>query len=108
IRAGYDPKLAVGVVAGSSVLGMLIPPSLLLILFAILTDSSIGELFLGGVGPGLLLTAAYCAYIMGLAILRPERFARVGAMAHDEVVDARKRLLLPVFLLAASVLGGIY
>jgi C4-dicarboxylate transporter DctM subunit len=42
VRAGYDPKLAVGIVAGSSVLGMLIPPSLLLILFAVLTDSSIG------------------------------------------------------------------
>jgi C4-dicarboxylate transporter DctM subunit len=108
VRSGYDPKLAVGIVAGSSVLGMLIPPSLLLILFAVLTDSSIGELFLGGVGPGLLLTAAYCAYIMLLAIRRPERFAMTGALATGHDGDARKRLLLPVVFLAGSVLGGIY
>ncbi|MCV0393780.1 MAG: TRAP transporter large permease [Rhizobiaceae bacterium] len=108
IRSGYDKRLAVGVVAGSSVLGMLIPPSLLLILYAILTDTSIGDLFLGGVGPGLLLAAAYCAYIVGVAILKPERVA-VPSPAHDgRHVDARKRLLIPVILLAGTVLGGIY
>ena len=52
VRAGTARSIAVGVVAGSSVLGMLIPPSLLLILFAILTDSSVGDLFVAGVGPG--------------------------------------------------------
>ena len=59
IRHGYTPRFAVGVVAGSSVLGMLIPPSLLLILFGILSEQSIGDLFLAGVGPGLLLAVAY-------------------------------------------------
>jgi C4-dicarboxylate transporter DctM subunit len=51
-RHGYTPRFAVGVVAGSSVLGMLIPPSLLLILFGLLTEQSVGDLFLAGIGPG--------------------------------------------------------
>jgi tripartite ATP-independent transporter DctM subunit len=108
IRAGYDRSLAVGVVAGSSVLGMLIPPSLLLILFAILTDSSIGELFLGGVGPGLALTLAYCAYLLVLGRLAPHRFEKTAASAGQGEPPARKRLLLPVLFLAGTVLGGIY
>lgn len=109
IRAGYDRRIAVGVVAGSSVLGMLIPPSLLLILFAVLTDSSIGDLFLGGVGPGLLLTLAYCVYLLAMGRLRPQMFEAAQAHGAGEAdARARKRLLLPVILLAGLVLGGIY
>ena len=107
IRAGYDKRLAAGVVAGSSVLGMLIPPSLLLILFAVLTDSSIGELFLGGIGPGLLLTAGFAAWIVFIGLTRPERVGK-GALAGDAEGDpVRRRMLLPVVFLAAIVLGGI-
>lgn len=109
IRAGYASTIAVGVVAGSSVLGMLIPPSLLLILFAILTDSSIGELFLGGVGPGLLLAIAYCLYLFALGRLRPQMFERAEwENEPGRLPKARKRLLVPVALLAGAVLGGIY
>ncbi|MGE0719330.1 MAG: TRAP transporter large permease [Alphaproteobacteria bacterium] len=109
VRAGYARSVAVGVVAGSSVLGMLIPPSLLLILFAVLTDSSIGELFLGGVGPGLLLTAAYCLYLLVLGRLRPHLFERAdGGDAGASRERAPLRQLIPVVLLAGSVLGGIY
>jgi tripartite ATP-independent transporter DctM subunit len=109
IRAGYSRSLAVGVVAGSSVLGMLIPPSLLLILFAILTDSSIGELFLGGVGPGLLLTFAYCLYLLVIGRLRPGLFEKTEPAAKTaEQPRTRKRLLVPVAVLAGAVLGGIY
>ncbi len=106
VRAGYDRSLAVGVVAGSAVLGMLIPPSLLLILFAVLTDSSVGDLFLGGIGPGLLLTGAYCAYLAALGRRRP---GLVGRGRQDAAVPpVPRRLLLPVLVLAAVVLGGIY
>lgn len=109
IRAGYARPIAAGVVAGSSVLGMLIPPSLLLILFAILTDSSIGDLFLGGVGPGLLLTLAYCVYLLAMGKFRPHLFEHAGTgVDSGEQEHARKRLLVPVALLAGAVLGGIY
>ncbi|MGE4327919.1 MAG: TRAP transporter large permease [Pseudodonghicola sp.] len=109
IRAGTDRSIAVGVVAGSSVLGMLIPPSLLLILFAILTDSSIGDLFVGGVGPGLLLTLAYILYLSGLGALRPQLFERVSAPEETEVTERTATWrILPVLGLAALVLSGIY
>ena len=59
IRLGYQPRFAVGVVAGSSVLGMLIPPSLLLIIYGLLAEQSIGDLFIAGIVPGLLLATAF-------------------------------------------------
>jgi tripartite ATP-independent transporter DctM subunit len=108
MRAGYEPRIAVGVVAGSSVLGMLIPPSLLMILFAVLTDSSIADLFLGGIGPGVLLAFTFCLYLLLLGWLRPGLFEQADGAGGFAQGDARKRLLLPVLLLAATVLGGIY
>ncbi len=63
-RHGYTARYSVGVVAGSSVLGMLIPPSLLMILYGLLAEQSIGDLFLAGVGPGLLLALQFLARII--------------------------------------------
>ena len=59
-RHGYTKKFATGVVAGSSVLGMLIPPSLLMIVYAVLAEQSVGRMFLAGIGPGLLLSLIFC------------------------------------------------
>ena len=107
VRAGTARSIAVGVVAGSSVLGMLIPPSLLLILFAILTDSSVGDLFVAGVGPGLLLALAYGVYLTVLGRVRPDLFdgPRSIGGADDHTPSY---LMLPVLGLAGLVLGGIY
>ncbi|WP_270933599.1 TRAP transporter large permease [Falsiroseomonas oryzae] len=63
-KAGYQQQFAVGAIAGSAVLGMLIPPSVLMIVWGILAEQSIGQLFLAGIGPGLLLTALLCVYII--------------------------------------------
>jgi len=71
-RLGYDREYAVGVVAGSACLGMLIPPSLLLIVWAILTEASVGRLFLAGVVPGLFLAILFSAYCIIRAWLKPE------------------------------------
>ncbi|MFV0474632.1 MAG: TRAP transporter large permease [Pikeienuella sp.] len=106
VRAGTKRSIAVGVVAGSSVLGMLIPPSLLLILFAILTDSSVGDLFIGGIGPGLLLAFAYGVYLTVLGRLRPDLFDGPQEEAEDDHTPGW--LILPVTGLALMVLGGIY
>ena len=70
-RFGYDKGFALGAVAGSSCLGMLIPPSVLMIVWGILTEKSIGQIFLAGVLPGLLLTLLFVAYIAFTAVLRP-------------------------------------
>ena len=78
-RHGYSKGLALGSVAGSSILGMLIPPSVLLVLYGILTQVSIGDLFLAGILPGVLLTAMYSAMIVVMAYRRPA-IAGVGAV----------------------------
>ncbi len=71
-RHGYDRSFALGTVAGSSCLGMLIPPSVLMIVWGILTEQSIGALFLAGVIPGIMVASLFCLYIVATAILRPE------------------------------------
>lgn len=71
LNAGYKSRFAVGVVAGSSVLGMLIPPSLLMIVFGILAETSIGDLFIAGIIPGIVLSLAYSALIWIMAVRFP-------------------------------------
>jgi tripartite ATP-independent transporter DctM subunit len=112
LRLGYTPRFAVGVVAGSSVLGMLIPPSLLLILYGILAETSIGDLFIAGIVPGLVLASAYCLQIWLMArwwpghVATPEAFARG---MHSEMSGGEiARKIAPIAILIAIVLGGIY
>ena len=70
-RYGYDRQFALGCIAGSACLGMLIPPSVLMIVWGVLTELSIGKLFLAGVLPGLLLAFGFCAYVVVAAIMNP-------------------------------------
>ncbi|MPZ88718.1 MAG: TRAP transporter large permease subunit [Nitriliruptorales bacterium] len=90
-RYGYSKRLALGCVAGSSVLGMLIPPSLLMIIYGILTQVSIGRLFVAGIVPGLVLAGIYSLGIMALGAVRPQlvghRLAE-GAVAPSEAPAA--------------------
>lgn len=110
-RHGYTPHFSVGVVAGSSVLGMLIPPSLLFILYGILTEQSVGSLFIAGVIPGLLLATVFAAGIVLMAYVTPQFIG--GAQGDGEevatmpVAEAAAKLL-PIVILVALVLGGIY
>jgi tripartite ATP-independent transporter DctM subunit len=111
MRLGYSPKFAVGTVAGSSVLGMLIPPSLLLIIYGILTESSIGDLFLAGIGPGILLAFAFMLGVFLMAVFRPSYVGegvRGGGLDHSETVMSSILKLSPSAILIAVVLGGIY
>ncbi|MEM6438646.1 MAG: TRAP transporter large permease [Pseudomonadota bacterium] len=110
---GYTAKFATGIVAGSSVLGMLIPPSLLLILYALLTEQSVGDLFLAGVLPGLLLAVLFGGVVLGLAAFAP-RFVGLGALEgalgpEDELTGWEILTKgLPLVLLIVLTLGGIY
>jgi C4-dicarboxylate transporter, DctM subunit len=111
MRFGYQPRFAVGVVAGSSVLGMLIPPSLLLIVYGLLSEQSIGDLFIAGVVPGLLLAAVFVVMILAMAYLWPGLVFVAGAeSATSSGVNRMQalRLLSPLALLAGTVIGGIY
>ena len=113
LRFGYSPRFAVGVVAGSSVLGMLIPPSLLMILYGFLANQSVGDLFTAGIVPGLVLALAYSVGIVLMATFWPRsvyesasghHFAEGGLMSFGALVVK----ILPSFILIVAVLGGLY
>jgi tripartite ATP-independent transporter DctM subunit len=112
LRLGYKPRFAVGVVAGSSVLGMLIPPSLLLILFGILAEASIGDLFIAGIVPGIILSIAYLVQIWFLGRWKPEyvqegghfRASTAPLLTVTEVITKSA----PIVILIGLVLGGMY
>jgi len=108
-RHGYSARFSVGVVAGSSVLGMLIPPSLLLILFGLLAEQSIGDLFVAGVGPGILLAICFAIGTIALATFAP---GFVGKSLSSDAEDFTPLQLLykglPLTALIFLVLGGIY
>ncbi|WP_417683885.1 TRAP transporter large permease [Roseibium sp.] len=111
-RHGYTKKFATGVVAGSSVLGMLIPPSLLMIVYAVLAEESVGRMFLAGIGPGILLALAFCVTILLLA--RSNKgfvFQREDDVEEqDEPINglAILRKSVPIISLILIVLGGLY
>ncbi|UWQ35449.1 TRAP transporter large permease (plasmid) [Leisingera sp. M527] len=114
VRHNYQPRFAVGVVAGSSVLGMLIPPSMLMIIYGIVTETSIGDLFIAGIIPGLLLALSFILLILFMAIRSPEKvwtedYAAIKDDVHeDESMFLVWMKLLPIGLLMAMVVGGIY
>jgi C4-dicarboxylate transporter, DctM subunit len=112
IRHGYKKRFSVGVVAGSSVLGMLIPPSLLLILYGLLTEQSVGDLFIAGIVPGLLLAFVFCVSIFLTALIRPDLIsANTHKSNHDEEKLTKRAVFakcLPLVALISLVLGGIY
>lgn len=111
LRAGYTPRFAVGVVAGSSVLGMLIPPSLLMIVFGLIAEQSIGDLFIAGIVPGIVLALAFGVQILLVSHLVPRWVYADAPMAPSGegmgAADALERLF-PVVLLIAVAIGGIY
>ncbi|WP_127105207.1 TRAP transporter large permease [Pararhodobacter zhoushanensis] len=110
-RRGYTKSFSVGVVAGSSVLGMLLPPSLLFILYGVLTEQSVGALFVAGILPGLLLTVIYSLGILLAARVRPNWVG--GTLPDDDDTPLMSgaeiaRKMAPIILLVALVMGGIY
>jgi len=120
-RYGYHPGFALGAVAGSSCLGMLIPPSVLMIVWGILTEQSIGQLFAAGVLPGLLLATLFILYVFVFALLRPTAvggnsvaegvtISGDGMIADEEEVSNVQFLisLTGIFLVIVAVLGGIW
>ncbi len=109
LRFGFTPRFATGVVAGSSVLGMLIPPSLLMILYAFLSEQSVGAMFLAGVMPGLLLAVAFSLAIVVMAWVFPRYVGGEAAgTAPAMSLGAAAAKVAPVILLIFVVLGGIY
>ncbi len=117
VKFDYTRRFAVGVVAGSSVLGMLIPPSVMLIIYSFVAEQSVGQMFIAGIIPGLLLTAAYAIGIMLMATFALGFVGKGGLSGQELVAGDRDDLmsftemfirLVPVMFLILVVLGGIY
>jgi tripartite ATP-independent transporter DctM subunit len=110
LRYSYNPRFAVGVVAGSSVLGMIIPPSAMLIIYSFVAEQSIGQMFLAGIFPGLVLSVAYIAAIFAMGRLTPRFVGGVtGGGDHQPLTRAAiVAKMAPIVILIAVVLGGIY
>ena len=121
-RYGYHKGFALGAGAGSSCLGMLIPPSVLMIVWGILTEQSIGQLFAAGVIPGLLLASLFIIYVFVFALLRPaaggmgpaaNEAARMigtdGTAGEEDVTTVQFLISLAgIVIVIVAVLGGIW
>jgi len=107
-RRGYPEKIAIGSLAGAGTLGLLIPPSIIMIVYGVSADVSIARLFVAGILPGILLAALFSGYLVlwslanGKRIPMPDRVFTMGQRLHES------RNLIPVILLIFAVLGSIY
>lgn len=111
MRMGYTPRFSVGVVAGSSVLGMLIPPSLLMIVYGVIAEESIGRMFIAGLLPGVMLALGFAALIVGMAYLLPAKVGSEAALTRIESTETPATAalkILPIAALILLVLGGLY
>ena len=108
LREKYKPELAVGTIAASGTLGILIPPSIMLVLVGDILQISVGELFLGAIIPGLVLGGLYIAYLIYVALVRPGDAPASGAKPVDGfLLLALLRDLVAPLLLILTVLGSI-
>lgn len=106
-RYGYDMKLAAGTVAAGGTLGMMIPPSVVFIVYAILTEQSIGQLFIAGIGPGILMAVLFCLTILMLCRKHPQ----LGPAGPRMPLKEKLRSLAGVsetLILFFAVIGGMF
>ena len=106
-KRGYDKEAVVGSLAGGGTLGLLIPPSLSLLIFGALTETSIGRLFVAGVIPGLLVSALFMAYIFFLCLRRPQIAPRWKESTSVWAVLRGMVQIWPILLLILSIMGSI-
>ncbi len=107
-RRGYDKDIAMGSLAGAGTLGFLIPPSIILIIYGVLAETSILKLFIAGVVPGFLLAAGYMSYVATRATLNPALVPMEDLSMSLRARLAGLRHLLPVVFLILLVLGSMY
>lgn len=108
LKRNYDRGLCLGSLAGAGTLGFLIPPSMVMLVYGIVADVSIGKLFIAGVIPGILLASGFSGYVIIRCLLNPELAPRSDlAYTWDDRLKSLP-LLLPVIFLIVMVLGSIY
>ncbi len=107
-RRGYPEIMSIGSLAGAGTLGLLIPPSIIMIVYGVTADVSISQLFIGGVIPGILLALIFSLYIAGWSLFNPGKIPPRDALMSFTEKLYESRNLIPVVLLIAAVLGSIY
>lgn len=110
LRRGYHPRLALGTICASGTLGILIPPSVLTIVYAVTAQISIGQMLIAGIIPGLILASLYIGYIIIVSWLRPDWVPldpNASRASLRERLAALKSLVVPVLLIVA-ILGSIF
>ena len=107
-KRGYPEDMVIGTLSGSGTLGLLIPPSIIMIVYGVAADVSIAQLFIAGVLPGLLLAGLFSGYIIYWSLRHPDQIPpRDAPMSFMQKLEASSSLI-PVVLLIAAVLGSIY
>lgn len=107
-KRGYPDEIAIGSLAGAGTLGLLIPPSIIMIVYGVAANVSIAKLFLAGVVPGLLLAALFSGYLIVWALLHKAQVPAAGAVSSLRQKLHASRHLIPVVSLIVLVLGAIY
>ena len=107
-RRGYPEPLVIGTLAGAGTLGLMIPPSLTLIVYGVTINESIAKLFIAGVLPGIVLASLFMGYVIVWALLNPTLVPPPEPMMGFRQKLAESRFLIPVAFLILAVLGSIY
>lgn len=109
-RLSYDRKFSLGIVAGSAILGMLIPPSVLMIVYGVLTEQAIGRLFIAGILPGLVVMAVLSLGIWTMVLVKPRLGGRLGEVRRLDFRTLVRVAAAPwaVLALIVLVMGGIW
>jgi len=110
VKHNYNKTVALGSIAGSASLGMLIPPSILLIVWGVIAEISIGKLFVAGIIPGILLALMFAVFIIIYAIIKPELFGESKKVSEIKYKSTKSELFgaMGVIILIFVVLGGIW
>ena len=108
LKRGYDERMAIGTLAGSGTLGLLIPPSIILIIYATVTEQSIARLFIAGVIPGIMLALLFMGFIVVWSLINRDRMPPPEPYVPFRARVYASRRLIPVMLLILGVIGSIY
>ena len=107
-QRGYPEQMMIGTLAGSATLGLLSPPSIILIVYGVATEQSIARLFVAGVLPGILLVSLFVGYVVIWALLNKDKLPDENLSVSLKKKIHRSRRLLPVVFLIGGVIGSIY
>ena len=107
-KRGYPEYMVIGTLTGAATLGLMIPPSLTLIVYGVAVEQSITRLFVAGILPGIVLAALFMAYVAGWSFLRPSEVPKITERLSFAEKMRESRFLIPVILLILTVIGSMY